>query len=164
MLKLLIDEQFLPELKTQIQEAQQKIYAILYFVRIRKSRKNDDVKNILSLLLQAKQRHIDIKFLINRNLRLHLFSVHNTDFANELQKNNIDARITDSNRTTHCKAWIFDDDRVIIGSHNLSNSSLHVNREISLLIHDADLNSQLTAYFKEEHEKTRQTWQKSGSN
>jgi len=48
---------------------------------------------------------------------------------------------------THAKLWIFDDDAVILGSHNLSNRSVTVNNESSALIRSRAVAMEFKRYF-----------------
>lgn len=47
--------------------------------------------------------------------------------------------------TMHRKAWVFDGERVIVGSHNITGSALTGNREASILTDDASIASQVQA-------------------
>lgn len=48
---------------------------------------------------------------------------------------------------THAKLWLFDDNFTILGSHNLSNRSVTVNNEVSVLIKSRPVNVELRRYF-----------------
>jgi len=48
---------------------------------------------------------------------------------------------------THAKLWIFDDDVIILGSHNLSNRSVTVNNESSVLIRSRAVAMEFKRYF-----------------
>ena len=48
---------------------------------------------------------------------------------------------------THAKLWIFDDDAVILGSHNLSSRSVTVNNEVSALIKSRAVTMEYKRYF-----------------
>lgn len=48
---------------------------------------------------------------------------------------------------THAKLWVFDDDEVILGSHNLSNRSVTVNYEVSALIKGRAVAVEYKRYF-----------------
>ena len=49
---------------------------------------------------------------------------------------------------THAKLWLIDDDISILGSHNLSERSVTVNDEVSVLIKSKEVNQELKRYFK----------------
>jgi len=48
---------------------------------------------------------------------------------------------------THAKLWLFDYDSVILGSHNLSNRSVTVNNEASVLIRSRSVTMEFRRYF-----------------
>ena len=47
----------------------------------------------------------------------------------------------------HAKLWLFDDDSTILGSHNLSNRSVTVNNEVSVLIKARSVLMEYRRYF-----------------
>jgi len=147
---LLIDNEFLTELKNQIKIAQKRIYAIIFLTYIHKNRKVDDSRDIRDMLVEAKKRGIDVRIIINRMLKRGLFKNQNSEFAKNLYSNGIVTVVTDTRRTTHAKVWLFDNDRVIIGSHNLTGSSLHSNREMSILVEDPSINNILAEYIEKQ--------------
>jgi phosphatidylserine/phosphatidylglycerophosphate/cardiolipin synthase-like enzyme len=65
MTQLLLENAFINELKNQIQFANEKIFAFIYYARILQTRKNDDTEKILKLLVDAKNRGVEVKLLIN---------------------------------------------------------------------------------------------------
>ena len=150
MSTLLIDNLLLNELKNQISYSRNRIYAIVFLVYIHKNRKQDDTRDIGRLLVEAQSRGVDVRVIINRVLKRGLFSKQNSDFADFLQSAGITTVITDSRRTTHTKVWLFDYNNVIIGSHNLTGSSLHSNREMSVLLNDTSINKQIAEYFEKQ--------------
>jgi len=150
MEKLLIDHEFISELKKQIQGAQKRIYAVIFLVYIHKHRTQDDAREIRDLLIDAKKRGLDVRIIINRNLKRNLFTSQNKDFADVMSSAGITIVVTDTRRTTHCKIWVIDDEKVIIGSHNLTGASLHSNREISIITENREINEQLATYIEKQ--------------
>ena len=154
----LFDNEFLPFLKNQISVSHKRIYAIIYFAIMFQTRKNDDVSEIVSALIQAKKRGLDVRILMNSIIKRGLTSKHNFDVAKKLYDNNITVSMSDFNRTTHAKVWIFDDDGIIIGSHNLTKSSFHKNREVSIYFIDFEANKKISSYIEQEINKFGTKW------
>jgi len=65
-----------------------------------------------------------------------------------LDRNGVDARIDARGCTTHAKVVAVDDDLLLIGSTNLSNTSLHANNEANVLIRSKALAKGFNAYFE----------------
>jgi len=147
MVKILLDEQFIKELLAQIDKAEKEILGIVFFARVYINRKNDEVMQIIKHLADARKRNVLVRVLINKTIRHGVDTKANITFFELLKQNNIEAKITDTRRITHAKLWLFDEKIFITGSHNLSNSSFHRNREISILAEDPAYTKNLKEYF-----------------
>jgi len=50
--------------------------------------------------------------------------------------------------TTHVKAMVIDSRYVYLGSHNLTQSALKYNNELSIMVESTELAEEITAYLK----------------
>lgn len=155
MTKLLIEHDFIKELYNILQRATVKIYSTIYYARIHKTHKNDDTRKIIQALADAKNRGVEIKILINNPSQKNKLNTSIQYFIYQLQESKIDVKQTPQGRITHAKTWIIDNDKVIIGSHNLTLRSLRISREISILVIDEKINKQLTEYFLKYYHNTK---------
>lgn len=90
-------------------------------------------REIVEALMRAKYRGVDIRIILERST----ISGSNTEIFNELASKGINIRYaSESFATTHSKFIIIDSKKVLVGSHNFSNSALHKNREASVIIAD----------------------------
>ena len=157
--KLLIENQLLPELLEQIRSAKKRIYGTVYYIRVYNRVKNNPVAQIVNELWEAKKRGVEIKILLNRQGGGKFVITPNIQTAKLFEKIGIETKLSELGRLTHSKMWIFDDDKVIIGSHNMSTKGLRVSREVSILTTDQQINKELTDYFLTNYRNTP-PWQK----
>jgi len=93
---------------------------------------------------QAKKK---IRVLLNKEGRGGGLTAVNMKTKEVLGQAGISVKFAPSFPTTHAKLFIFDDDSVILGSHNLSNRSVTVNREVSALIKSRAVAMEFKRYF-----------------
>ena len=155
-LNILFENDYLPVLKHIINKATRSIYMSIYVAKIFKNRKQDDIKLLFDDLIIAAKNNIDVKILFNSILNNSLVSRANKNTFFYLKNTNIQLKYTPDSRTTHCKIIIIDDNISILGSHNLSNTSLHKNREVSILIKDELTNKILKEYFLKNFREARE--------
>lgn len=91
-------------------------------------------RDVIEALGRAKARGVDIRIIMERNV----ISGHNKQSYHELAAKGFNIRYASkAYQLTHSKFMIIDDEIVLVGSHNLSNSALYKNREASVVIRDA---------------------------
>jgi phosphatidylserine/phosphatidylglycerophosphate/cardiolipin synthase-like enzyme len=90
---------------------------------------------------------IKVRVLLNKEGRgQHLMDI-NMKAARFLGEAGVVVRFGRTFPITHAKLWIFDDDAVILGSHNLSSRSVTVNNECSALIRNREVAMEYKRYF-----------------
>lgn len=102
-------------------------------------------RDAIAALERAKERGVEIRVIIERNV----ISGQNGQTYNELNTKGIITKY--SSRVyalTHSKTIIIDGKKVIVGSHNLSNSALYENREASVIITDLMIVKQFVDVFE----------------
>lgn len=156
--RILIENEYLPFLKSCIHGARNKIYCMIYYAHIRSAGKNCDVKLILSDLVQKKISGVDVKVLLNyTDKKNYLYHGLHDCFA-YLFESGVCVKRTDQKRVTHSKVCLFDNEHIICGSHNWSRSSLEYNREVSLYLSDVEQYKKLETYFLKEFYEAKETW------
>lgn len=87
-------------------------------------------RDIVEALERAKMRGVKIRIILE---------TINPEMHDELLYKGFDVRYaTKAYKTTHSKIMIVDRERILVGSHNFSNSALYKNREASVIISDMD--------------------------
>jgi len=99
-------------------------------------------------LIVAKARAgIKIRILLNKEGVSNKTAYVNVKTADVYKEAGADVRYARSFPTTHGKLFLVDDDVVILGSHNLSNRSVTVNNETSVLIKGRAVALEYKRYF-----------------
>jgi phosphatidylserine/phosphatidylglycerophosphate/cardiolipin synthase-like enzyme len=97
-------------------------------------------RDIVDALVRAKHRDVEIRIILDRI---------NREMHDELLAKGFNVKYaTKAYKTTHSKIMIIDNKKVLVGSHNFSNSALYKNREASVIISNSDV----VAEFAEEFE------------
>ncbi|MCK9554632.1 phospholipase D-like domain-containing protein [bacterium] len=97
---------------------------------------------LIKLLKDASIKGVDVKILLDDNSR------HSKSFVKKYSSY-FKIKLDSPEKTTHCKLIIFDSNRVLIGSTNLSDNSIRNNNETNVLIYSQDTANYFTDYFKE---------------
>jgi len=99
-----------------------------------------------TVLAQA-QAGKKVRVLLNKEGRgQHLMAI-NMKAARFLGEAGIRVKFGRTFPITHAKLWIIDDDVVVLGSHNLSNRSVTVNNESSVMIKGRAVAVEFRRYF-----------------
>jgi phosphatidylserine/phosphatidylglycerophosphate/cardiolipin synthase-like enzyme len=99
-----------------------------------------------TVLAQAEARK-KVRVLLNKEGRgQHLMAI-NLKAKQYLSEAGVLVKFARTFPITHAKLWIFDDDVVILGSHNLSSRSVSVNNEVSALIKSRSVAMEFKRYF-----------------
>ncbi len=86
---------------------------------------------VVESLISASKNGVDVKVMLERNLN----SNSNKESFNKLEMAGVDVCWAPLEyKLLHSKLIIIDGKKVLIGSHNLSNSALEKNREISVVL------------------------------
>lgn len=88
-----------------------------------------------------------MRVLLSKEGRGQHLTAINMDAKKHLGEAGIKVKLGRTFPTTHSKLWIIDDDAVILGSHNLSNRSVTVNVESSVLIKSREVAIEFKRYF-----------------
>lgn len=87
-------------------------------------------EEVVAALQRAKDRGVHVRIILERRT----LSNNNEETFEELLVSGIDVRwASEIYKLTHSK-FIIVDDRVLVGSHNFSNSALNSNREASVIL------------------------------
>jgi phosphatidylserine/phosphatidylglycerophosphate/cardiolipin synthase-like enzyme len=108
---------------------------------------NSQIQAINRAVMAKAESGVNVRALLNKEGReQHLMAI-NMKAARYLGEAGILVKFGMTFPITHAKLWIFDDDTVILGSHNLSNRSVTVNNEASILIRSRETAMEFRRYF-----------------
>ncbi len=144
---LLKNQEYLPALTAAIDEAKSEII-MSFFLFKAGVHKNSFPYRVLSHLRQAAQRGVRVIVILensggnDRNL-----DDENRRTKQLLEEKGVQVYFDSPRKTTHTKLVVIDQRLVLLGSHNLTQSALKYNNEISLLIDRPDLAKEARTYM-----------------
>ena len=144
---LLTNEDYLPALIKAIDEAQSEIFMSIFSFKagVHKSSYPD---RILGHLVKAVKRGVDVKVILETTGRLHdELNTQNRQTGNLLEEKGVKVYFDSPRTTTHTKLIVIDERVVILGSHNLTQSALKYNNEISIMLSRPDLAKRARNYM-----------------
>jgi len=145
--KLLFDREYYPELLHRIETARQEIVIVAYLFKTTKARSNRPAA-IVRKLIAARRRGVDVSIVLEMSDYDQELNRENRKVAELLQRNDITVRFDSRKKTTHAKLAVIDRRFVLLGSHNLTNSALAANHEVSILIDDRAMAAKILGYIK----------------
>lgn len=98
-------------------------------------------------VLAKIQTGTKVRVLLNKEGRAPQVTVVNMNASRFLGEAGAVVKFGRSFPITHAKLWVFDDDSVILGSHNLSTRAITVNNESSALIKGRAVAVEFRRYF-----------------
>jgi len=144
--RLLADADYFPALLTGIQGARQSIDLAMYLWKSAKSLKNKPGQ-LIRALGNAHRRGVRVRVLLEDSGYDRKINRINRETALLLEQEGIKVLFDSRTVTTHAKLAIIDGHLTFLGSHNLTQSALGRNHELSILLDDPDLATRLAAYL-----------------
>jgi len=141
---LLADREFFPVLSSMIDSAHRSIDIGMYFFKSGKGKTN----RLIKALTKARRRGVAVRVMLEDSAYNDELDRENRITAKRLGRAGIKVRFDTPRPTTHVKAVVIDHRFTFICSHNLTNSALGHNHELSLLIDDRTLAAQVSDYLK----------------
>jgi phosphatidylserine/phosphatidylglycerophosphate/cardiolipin synthase-like enzyme len=134
-------------LLTRLREAKRRIICVFYLFKVGKNRGNLPAA-IAAELVRARQRGVEVKVILEGGKSV---GNENLAVAGILLRGGVSVLFPRRNRVTHAKAVVIDDRYVLLGSHNLTQSALAHNNELSLMLDSPELAAQLNRYLEGIH-------------
>ncbi len=132
--RLLEDRSYFPALINMIDNAKREIVMSFFLFKTNGYRSSYSDK-ILNHLIQAAKRGVSIKVLLETGKDPESnVNKNNRDTAKRLRKEGVRVYFDSPHITTHTKVMVIDRRYTIMGSHNLTNSALKYNHEISIFV------------------------------
>jgi phosphatidylserine/phosphatidylglycerophosphate/cardiolipin synthase-like enzyme len=105
------------------------------------------IQELNRTVLAKADSGVKMRVLLNKEGREQQLMVINMSAKRYLEEAGILVKFGHTFPITHAKLWIFDDEAVILGSHNLSNRAVTVNNECSALIKSREVAVEFKRYF-----------------
>lgn len=144
---LLKDQDYFPALLEGIRLARHEIALSAFFFKTMGTG-NSQPELVLTHLLEAARRGVRVEAVVESGPGGDNVSRDNEETAKRLKKGGIRVCLDAPDRTAHAKLVVIDRRYLFIGSHNLTQSALKYNHEVSVRIDSPPLAEEALAYLK----------------
>lgn len=134
--ELIIDSGYCDIVTKFIDEARGEIRICAYAWRWYESSPEESIQRLNMALIRAKWRGVDIRVIADSQATL-----------DTLRTLGIKARGVEKNKLMHTKAFCFDMNTLVLGSHNLTKRATRDNYEMSIATSDYSIIDQFVQYF-----------------
>ena len=147
-------DQYFQTTLTEFSQAKESIYVVMYLASLDSTEPNSQVSQLLKGLVDAKNRGVQVKVILDQNLDFTDESRQDKIYQNKnqaafeyLRANGIEVIYDTAETYTHAKAVVIDHKTSIIGSANWSKAGLTKNNEVSAIIRSKEFAKNLTTQF-----------------
>ena len=138
---------FIGELIKAVNQAKYSLDVIQYQWNFYSGKPGSKIQKLNRTVMARAGAGIKVRVLLNKEGRgAHLTAI-NMKAARYLGEAGVVCKFGRTFPINHAKLWVFDDDVVILGSHNLSTRSVTVNNEASVLIKSRPVAVEYKRYF-----------------
>lgn len=149
-------DKYFPTVKEALSKAEKSIDMVMYQAVIRPYDRVSEVYLLVDELVKAHKRGVKVKVILDQNIDfvggkgINRWAAEgkNSRCFKILQDAGIDVKYDNLTAYTHAKALVIDNEIVIVGSANWSESGLSKNVEVNALIKSKELANEFLAYFK----------------
>jgi len=146
-ISLLADSAYFETLTALIKKARQRIDLAMFLFKASNAADNRPAL-LIQELIAARRRGVQVRVLLELSGHDKNLNKANQEVAEALEKGGVTALFDSKRRTSHSKIVVVDSRYCIVGSHNLSQSALKYNHELSLLIDNPQLAKKILAYME----------------
>src|SRR5574343_892508 len=133
---LIINKEYAPIFKKLVQNSKSSISGFLYHDSFLSTPNGSIIDNLIHELRFAQNRGVDIKIYC-----------HSQKQIERLRRYNFKLKLSKGYKTMHSKAWCFDNNFLIVGSHNFTENACTVNLEMSYLTTNKNAILKYIKYF-----------------
>lgn len=135
--QVIVGSKYLETVAGLVAEARQSVDLIVFQLRMHPTRKSDPATMLLRALQDAALRGVRIRAICGSE-----------GIRELLRQVSIEARVLYVERLVHAKVILIDDTVAVVGSHNLTQSAMQRNVEVSLVVHFSTRENDLSLYFR----------------
>lgn len=149
MIKVLLGGEFLASVVKEIQRAEKSIWVAMFEWSWYPGQRTGTCQDINRALCGQAKNRTDVRVLMhNESIGRHLHKI-NRRTAGHFRQSRVQVKWGNTGRPLHAKVWVFDQARVIIGSHNISVRATRTNVECSVLTDYPDEVRRVVQWFEE---------------
>lgn len=143
--QLLADDAYYPTLLGKIRAAHKSIDLVMYLWKI-SAAINSKPAELIQALGEAKRRGVVVRVILENSGYDEGLNRANRETAAQLQREGIPVVFDSPSVTTHTKLVVIDRRFCLVGSHNLTQSALGRNHEMSIMLDNPRLAGELGTY------------------
>jgi len=137
------DKSYYAVVKGLIDRANRSVAVIMYVVKYDPNEIDDPVNTLLNALVRAKERGLSVRIVLDdatyRSYR---------ETLDYLMSKGVEVALDEkAGVTTHVKMVIIDEEYLVVGSHNWTESALSYNHEYSVMIRSREMAGRALSYF-----------------
>jgi phosphatidylserine/phosphatidylglycerophosphate/cardiolipin synthase-like enzyme len=144
---IILDHQFLSTAKKLIHTASRNIDIITFKAEITTRTRGRHLLDFFNQIAAKARSGVVVRILLNWNSDKRSVAKTNLYVMQELKAHNVQIRYLKNNRCCHAKIILVDNEKAILGSHNLSVRSCHNNFEISYLTQNKKEAEEISTIF-----------------
>lgn len=137
-IEILIGKEFPKKVIPLLNEAQKSIDIIVFDWRWYKEKPGSATQLFNQSIVRSIRRGVCVRAITNTNQIIEI-----------LKGVGIKAKTLDTPRLVHVKMMIIDDNIVIVGSHNYTESAFQLNFELSVVLRDPESNNKFKTFFNQ---------------
>jgi len=151
--RLIEDGDYFPAFMKAINGAKREI-VLSFFLFKTSGHRTGYTDRLLAGLIRAAGRGVRVWIVLERGsgTRDSQVDASNRETASRLKEQGIDVSFDSPRVTTHTKVAVIDGRYVFLGSHNLTNSALKYNHELSVWIDSPSLAGEILKYIESLHQ------------
>ncbi|TES93690.1 MAG: hypothetical protein E3J87_01740 [Candidatus Cloacimonadota bacterium] len=145
--EIINNRDYFPAVYKLFQDAEESIYIFMYLARIYPDYPEDVNWELLDVLIEAKERGIDVKVILDASSWNKGNTLKNKQMADALKEGGVEVFFDPPDITSHSKLLIVDHRYTVVGSTNWSYHALEKNNEASVLIDSEPVAEAFEEYF-----------------
>ena len=151
--RLLEDRDYFPVLMKAVDGAKDEI-VMSFFLFKTNGYRTSYTDRLLAGLVRAARRGVRVRITLERGkaTKVSPIDTSNRETATRLRQEGIEVAFDSPRVTTHTKVAVIDRRYIFLGSHNLTNSALRYNHELSVFIDSPPLAGEALRYIDSLHQ------------
>ena len=142
------EAEYLPLVVGCIREATTEILVCVYEWAWYEGQRTGTIQDVNRNVCQAAKRGVKVRALLNNEPSGRTLGKINRKSAGRLRRNGVDVRLGGTAKIIHAKLWVFDGQKAIICTHNISGRAVSSNAELGVLLEDPAEVGKVAAYFE----------------
>jgi len=151
-------DKYFPKVKDTLRNAKKSIYMVMYFVNFDPKSRKSPVTELVEEVVNAHKRGVKVRVILDQNISFAEWEGRSGKWEKEekniplfeyFKKQGIEVYYDNLFVVTHSKAIVIDEEIVVLGSANWTESSLRRNWEASCLIRSKELAKRFLQDFSE---------------